>query len=721
MKLRIFVHLASMTLGLLFVCTSYAQMTTGSITGTVKDNHGEPLTGAAVKVTHVPSGTVYYAVTQGSGNYFIQGVRVGQDFKVEFSFIGFAPKTVEGIAILLGVPAQVDVTLAEDGITLSEVVVTGTPFSKTGAATNVTNRQIQTLPSINRSINDFTKLAPQSNGNNSFAGRDRRYNYITVDGAAFNNSFGLSDRISNLPGGDAQPISLDAIDQISVNIAPFDIRQSNFTGASINAVTKSGDNTLKGSVYTYLRPESFAGKTIDGAKYEWDETYLQTYGLSLGGAIIRNKLFFFVNGEYEKSNKPSTSWKTSTDGNADAANYISRAQSSRLSELRQHLLDAYGYDPGDWNWHPFTSENYKILARADWNINDHHKLTVRYNQVVSTNDVLTNATSCPTDVPRSSYGRIGETGMAFTNTGYGFENTVRSITGELNSSFASRFANKFLITCTLIRDKRTSPGAVFPFVDIWENGAPYTAFGYELYSYNTDLKNNTFSVTDNFTAYLGDHTLTAGLSYEQMYFGNAYMTFAPGYYRYNSIDAFMHNEAPAAYAITFGLNGNTAPYSELSFGMGAFYVQDEWQLLSNLKLTGGIRFELPFYLNSLQSNQAIVALTFDNGYKMDVGTWPEQQLLISPRIAFPWDVLRSGKYKIRGGTGIFTGRTPFVWFINQPANAGVLQYTKILTGSVRACWEITIAIIRTCEVRCRRFFVHILSKNCVDVFAIKAF
>jgi hypothetical protein len=633
-----------------------------------------------VKVTHVPSGSIYFAMTQGNGNYFTQGVRVGSDYKVEFSFIGFAPKTVEGITILLGDPTQLDATLTEESVTLSEVVITGSSVSKTGAATNVTNRQIQTLPSINRSINDFTKLTPQSNGSNSFAGRDGRYNYITVDGAAFNNSFGLSGQTRNLPGGDAQPISLDAIDQISVNIAPFDIRQSNFTGASVNAVTKSGDNTFKGSVYTFLRPESFAGKTVDGTKYEWDETSKQTYGISLGGPIIKNKLFFFVNGEYEKSNKPSTSWKASTDGNADGVNYISRAQVSKLTELKQYLLNTYDYDPGDWTWKPFTSENYKILARVDWNINDSHKLTVRYNQVVSTNDVLTNASSVPSGVSRSNYGRISEYAMAFTNAGYGFENTVYSLTGELNSTFGSRFANKFLTTYTSLRDKRTSPSEVFPFVDIWEGGNPYTAFGYELYTYNNDVQNNTFSIIDNFTAYLGDHTVTAGLSYEQMYFGNAYMSFGTGFYRYNSIDAFLNNEKPAAYAITYGLNGNDIPYSELSFGMGAFYVQDEWQLLPNLKLTGGIRFELPFYLNELQPNPSIAALTFADNYKIDVGTWAKQQLLISPRVAFNWDVLQNGKYKVRGGTGIFTGRLPFVWFTNQPTNAGTLQYLKSITG-----------------------------------------
>jgi hypothetical protein len=678
MKSKILVRLASTFLGLLFVCASYAQVTTGSITGTVKDSHGESLAGATVKVTHVPSGTNYFAMTQANGNYVIQGVRVGQDFKVEFSFIGFSPKIFDGVTILLGTPAQLDATLAEEGITLSEVVVIGTSVSKTGAATNVTNQQIQALPSINRSINDFTKLTPQSNGNSSFAGRDGRYNYITVDGAAFNNSFGLSGQSRNLPGGDAQPISLDAIDQISVNIAPFDIRQSNFTGASVNTVTKSGDNTFKGSVYTYLRPESFAGKTVDGTKYEWDETSKQTYGVSLGGPIIKNKLFLFVNGEYEKANKPSTSWKTSTDGNADETNYISRAQTSELTRLKQHLLSTYNYDPGDWDWNPFTSENYKILARVDWNINDNHKLMVRYNQVLSTNDVLTNATSAPS---RLSQNRIGESAMAFTNAGYGFENTVRSITGELNSSFGSRFANKFLATYTAVRDKRTSPSTLFPFVDIMQGGNIYTSFGYELFTFNNDVKTNTFSITDNFTVYLGDHTLTSGVSYEQMSFGNAYMANGTGYYRYNSIDDFINDVKPAIFSQTVGLNGNTSPYSELSFGMAAFYVQDEWQLLSNLKLTGGIRFELPFYLNDLDSNPAIEALTFADGYKMDVGTWAKQQLLISPRVAFNWDVLKDGKYKVRGGTGIFTGRLPFVWFTNQPTNAGTLQFQRTLSGN----------------------------------------
>ncbi|MDR1553122.1 MAG: carboxypeptidase regulatory-like domain-containing protein [Prevotellaceae bacterium] len=686
--LRLFVFIGFFTGTITFVS---AQVTTSSLSGTVKDSKGEALEGATVKATHVPSGSVYHNFVQKGGSYFIAGMRPGGPYVLEISYIGYKTMQFKDVSLELGETYLINAELEADATLLGEVVVVGERTfdrNKTGAATNISNKNIQTLPTISRSINDFTRLTPQSNGL-SFAGRDGRYNYITIDGAAFNNSFGLSGQTRNLPGGDAQPISLDAIDQISVNISPYDIRQSNFTGATINAVTKSGDNTLKGSAYTYLRPESFAGHKIEGQDYTWDKTSKQTFGVSLGGAIIKNKLFFFVNGEYEKSESPSTSWKAGTDGNADPNNYISRAKVSDLQTLKDYLKTTYDYDAGDWNWGKFNSSNYKILARADWNISNVHKLTVRYNQVVSTNDVLTNASSCPSGITRSNYSRISEKAIAFTNAGYGFENTVSSITGELNSTFGNKFSNKFLATYTMIRDKRTSPSSIFPFVDIWEGGDPYTSFGYELYTYNNDVKNNTFSITDNFSANFGDHTVTAGIAYEQQYFGNAYMSFATGYYRYNSLNAFLTNQKPDGYAITYGINGNTTPYSELSFGMGALYFQDELQLSPNVKITGGIRFELPFYLNDLAGNDAINAIEYQGGtsyltylpYKLDVSTWPKKQLLISPRLSANWDVLGDGKYKVRAGTGFFTGRLPFVWFTNQPTNDGTLQYLKVLSGT----------------------------------------
>lgn len=657
-----------------FAGAAVAQVTTGSIAGFVKEMKGDPLPGAYVKVTHVPSGTVYQATTQSNGRYTIPAVRVGRDYKVEVSFVGFTTQVVEGITVSLGNPTVIDIELQEESLTLSESVIVAkkktAATDKTGAVTSVGREEIINLPSVNRSINDFTRLTPQAKGN-SFAGRDGRYNYITVDGSAFNNSFGLSGATRNLPGGDAQPISLDAVEEISVSIAPYDIRQSNFTGASVNAVTKSGTNFFKGSIYTYQRPESFTGTRVEDVKLNLDKSSKQTWGASLGGPILKNKLFFFVNGELENSIFPSTPWKASTDGNAVSASYISRAKIDDLKALKKYLGDTYQYDPGTWEYGQFSSDNYKILARLDWNINKNHKLSVRYNQVVSTNDVLVNSTSAPVSL---NTGRISDKALAFTNSGYYFENSVYSITGELNSVFKSKFSNKLLATYTKIRDTRGSNSDLFPFVDIMEGGYPYTAFGYELYTYGNDVKNNNWSIVDNFTAYLGKHTLTGGLSFEHMYFGNAYMRFATSYYRYNSMADFMNNATPAMFSITYGFNG-IDPYSELEFGLGSVYFQDEWQINKKLKLTGGIRFELPFYFNDLERNTAIEALTFANGQKMDVSQWPDPQLLVSPRVGVNWDVFGDRSLQVRGGTGIFTGRLPFVWFTNQPTNSGVLQNT----------------------------------------------
>lgn len=659
---------------LVFTGTLMAQVTTGSLMGFVKDSKGEALHGASVRAVHVPSGTVYTTTTQSNGRYTIPAVRVGQDYEIEVSFVGLATQIMPGITVNLGDPTVVNVVLFEEFSMLEESVIVSrrrtAATEKTGAVTSVDRESITSLPTISRSINDFTRLTPQSKGN-SFAGRDGRFNYITIDGSAFNNSFGLSGQTRNLPGGDAQPISLDAIEEISVSIAPYDIRQSNFTGASVNAVTKSGTNTFTGSAYTYQRPESFTGTRVADEKLSLDKRSTQTWGASLGGPIIKNKLFFFANVEFEESKYPSTSWTPSTDGVANGAAYISRTKIDDLKTIKKHLEDTYGYNPGGWEFGQFTSKNSKILARLDWNISQAHRLSVRYNQVISENDVLPNSTSGPS---RLSFGRISENGFAFTNTAYGFENTVRSVTAELNSVFEARFSNKLLVTYTDIRDKRTSNSDLFPFVDIMEGGQIYTSFGYELFTYNNDVKNRTWSVVDNFTAYLGAHTLTGGVSFEHMYFANAYLRYGTSYYRYNSMADFLNNATPALFSLTYGYN-NTDPYSELTFGLGAVYVQDEWQVNPKLKLTGGIRLELPFYFNDLESNPAIENYTFAGGQKIDVGTWPDQQLLASPRLGFNWDVLGDRSLQVRGGTGIFTGRLPFVWFTNQPTNAGMLQNT----------------------------------------------
>jgi hypothetical protein len=659
--------------------------TTSSLSGKITDSKGEPLPGASVVAVHNPSGTQYATIADNSGNYRIQNMRVGGPYTVTVSFIGYSSQSYSEVNLKLGEAYVQNGQVAEATTALAEVVVTAglknsiLSSERSGTQTNVSGRDIASLPSISRSITDFAKYTPQSQGN-SFGGRDGRFNTITVDGAAFNNNFGLSS--NPLPGGNAQPIALDAIEEISVSVAPYDVTRSQFTGASINAVTRSGDNTFKGSVYTYLRPESFTGSTVNGVDVVGaNSRNSQNYGMRFGGPIIKNKLFFFVSGEYEKETNPGVTWKPSTDGMANTDLKISRTLESDMIAVRDYLMNNFNYDPGKYkDFDPFVNKNTKILARFDWNISKEHKLTVRYNDVVGTSDQETNATSGPPNNPRNS-GRISNQSMAFSNAFYGFKNIVRSLTGELNSNFGSKISNKFLASYTFIQDTRTSNSDLFPFVDIWQGGDQYMSFGYELFSYNNDVQNKTWSFTDNVTINLNQHTITAGAAFDRLWFRNSYIREGTSYYRFASVNDFLSNAQPTGFGVTYGYNGEDAPGAEATFGLGALYAQDEWAVIPKLKLTYGARIELPFYFGTMENNPAISALTFADGKTMDVGTWPDSKVTISPRLGFNYDVKGDRSLQVRGGTGLFTGLLPFVWFTNQPTNSGMIQVPEIGWGS----------------------------------------
>jgi len=666
-----------------FVVTlsSYSQVTTSGMSGKITDASNESLPGATVVAVHQPSGTQYGTISNSEGRYIIQGMRPGGPYTVEVSFVGYTKASFTGLILSLGDTYSLNPTLVESNISLDDVIITAVrTVEKTGTSTNISSRQIQSMPTISRSINDFTRTSPYAGSGNSFAGRDGRYNNISIDGAAFNNNFGLSSR--NLPGGDAQPISLDAIDEISVNVSPFDIRQSNFTGASINAITKSGDNNLKVSAYTFMRPKSFTGENVgDNVVPNARERSQNTYGLSIGGPIIKNKLFLFVNAELEKEDYPGTEWSASkTDGSdASSEKKISRTTTADLKTVKDYVMDTYNYDPGDYeNFGNFASKNHKIMARLDWNINEDHKFTIRFNDVKSTNDVEVNSNSAPN--PRGA-ARIGLTSMAFTNSNYNFTNYVRSITGEINSKFSPVISNKLLASYTHIQDTRGSNSAPFPFVDIYKDGAQYMSLGYELFTQNNDVTNNTFNVTNNVTFNLGNHVVTGGVSFDHFYFMNSYLRYALSYYRYASMDDFMNDEAPTAFGLTYGYGGNDAPGAELTFGMGAIYAQDEFAVNNNLKITAGVRFERPFYFDDLAENAGISALTFAEGQKVDVSKWPSPEVVVLPRAGFNWDIEGDGSMVLRGGTGLFSGLLPFVWYTNQPTNSGVIQNTVEITNA----------------------------------------
>ena len=667
---------------------AYAQVTTSGINGRVVDTENVSLPGATVLATHLPSGTRYGVTTDAEGYFRILNMRVGGPYEVTVSFVGYATFTQGDINLNLGQTLALHIVLAESAEFLEGVEVIGSRYdifdgNRMGAGTNLSDDQIASLPTISRSINDFTRLTPQASVGNSFAGRDGRYNNITVDGANFNNNFGLSSK--NLPGGDAEPISLDAIEEVTVNIAPFDIRQSNFTGANINAVTRSGDNTFQGSAYTFYRDKSFNGTMVGEDELELEKTSTYSLGARVGGPIIKDKLFFFANAEMESSSFPGIPWRPSNPANGinpSADDFISRTSVSDMETMRNYLINTYNYDPGAYQgFGNFASENYKLLGKLDYNISRNHKMTVRYNFVESTNDQQVNATSAP--FPRSSFGRIGSQSMAFEKANYGFLNTVSSITGELNSVFGNKVANKFLATYTKIRDTRSSPSEVFPFVDIYENGDPYMSFGYELFSFENDVINNVFTITNNLSYFLGKHTLTAGASFEHLYFGNSFKRYGTSYYRFASMEDFFNNAAPIAFALTYPYEGAGDGYAELNFGWGSVYAQDEIQFTDQLKVSAGVRLELPFYFDDPLENDAISALTFrdnqGNPETLDVGSWPDPKMLVSPRLGFNYDVMGDRSLQLRGGTGLFTGRLPFVWFTNQPTNSGTLQNTVEVT------------------------------------------
>ncbi len=670
-------------LSFLFVIPTQAQVTTASMSGTVMFQD-EPVIGATVLAVHEPSGTNYGTITNVDGRFSLQGMRTGGPYKVTISYVGYQSAVYSGITLQLGENYNLNVKLKESSETLDEIVITAakTKFNteKTGATTNISSSQITSLPTINRSISDIARLSPYAS-DMSFAGGDGRSTNFTVDGANFNNNFGLSD---NLPGG-GNPISMDAIEEVQVVIAPFDVRQTNFIGGGINAITKSGTNTFKGSAYTYFQNQNIRGNSIDGedlgARAKESKTI---YGATFGGPIIKNKLFFFANVEVEKQPQQVIKWRARTEGEQpDENNYISRTTLSDMQKVSDFLRDKYGYDTGAATNFPADEKNLKLLGRIDWNITNGHKLSVRYNYTKNTAWNAPNANSMDGGSGSRLYNtsRVGYQSMSFANSMYSQDNKVSSVSADLNSRFSDKISNQLLFTYTDIEDMRGTNSSPFPFIDILAGKdaegnqimEPYMSAGYELFTYNNGVKNKITSVIDNFTYFAGDHKITAGISFEHQLASNAYMRNGTGYYRYSSLDDFLNGAAPETFAWTYGYNGVSDPKAQVTFNQIGFYAQDEWNIRPNVKLTYGIRFDDLIFDNSdLQRNDAIYDLDF-GGKHIDTGKWPKSRMQISRRVGFVWDVFKDNSLKVRGGTGIFTGRLPLVFFTNMPTNSNMVQ------------------------------------------------
>ena len=671
---------------------AFAQVTTSSLAGVVVDQNGEPVIGAAVLALHEPSGTVYGAVTNADGRYTIQGMRTGGPYKVDFSCLGYQEASYTGVTLQLAETFTLNAKIAESSEFLEATVVIADAASKfnsqerTGAVTNINNAQITAIPTVNRSISDVTRLSPYGGDGMSFAGSNGKMTNFTVDGANFNNNFGLNDK---LPGG-GNPISIDAIEELQVVISPYDVRQTNFIGGGINAITKSGTNTFKGTAYIYHKNENMQGDAVDGEQISGarDKNRSTTYGFTLGGPIVKNKLFFFVNAEMIKIPSIVNRWKGSTDGKADPDNYISRTTNADLQRVSDFVKSKYGYDTGSWTDFPADESNMKILARLDWNISQKHKLALRYNYTKNNVWNSPNGTSMDGGTRMADY-RMSQKSMSYANAMYSMKNLVNTWSLDLNSRLTDNLSNQFLATYSKLDDIRGTNSEEFPFIDIldgdlMEDGVGtnnYMALGYELFTWNNAVHNTVANIKDDLTWYLGKHKITGGINFEYQMADNQYMRNGTGYYRYNSVSDFLNGAAPEVVCLTYGYDGEQKPAARVQFYKAGIYAQDEWNATDRFKLTYGLRLDGLFFNNGdLMTNKAVYDLKYypkANNYEethIDTGKWPTSKVTFSPRVGFTWDVFGNKSLKVRGGTGLFSGRLPLVFFTNMPTNGGLVQY-----------------------------------------------
>ncbi|MFD1256399.1 carboxypeptidase regulatory-like domain-containing protein [Mucilaginibacter terrae] len=675
----------NLLLALLFLFTTavtFAQVTTSSLTGTVKDSK-ENLIGATVKATFVPSGTVYATSTRADGRYTIQNMRPGGPYLIEITYLGYEAQKATDVYLKLGEPFVINATLLQSGTALNAVTVTGNTRSvlnsdRSGSVTNLSTRDINTLPTINRTINDITRLTPQSNGS-SIGGGNFRQNNITIDGGNFNNAFGIG---TNLPGN-GNPIPLDALDEISVSVNPVDVRQNNVIGAAINANTRSGTNEFSGSAYTYYRDENYLGtKVRNYAELVPAAQKSNTYGFRLGGPIIKNKLFFFANVESEKQQRAGSTVFASTPENPfPSSPNVRRPSRAELDDISNYLRTTYGYETGAYDGYNFDSERLNIVGRLDWNINDKNRFNVRYSQLESKTPSFVSTSTSPLVAP--VYPVTGNRGdnnaLAFQNSNYFTDYNFYSLSAELNSSlFASKFANTLRFTYNKQNEPRSSESAIFPFVDILRDGRPFTSFGYEPFTFGNLRDVKSTSVVDYVQWTEGRHNLLAGAQAEFTSVINGFQRFGTSYYIFNSFDDFKNGAQPLSYSKTYSLNPDfSQAFPTFKNAQYSIYAQDDYNVTDKLRLTFGGRLNYYTYKQDLLTHPLIAALQFKNGETINTGALPKKALLFSPRFGFNYDVKGDRTFQIRGSASIVSGGIPNVWIISQVGDAGLVQFTQI--------------------------------------------
>ena len=693
---------------------AYSQVTTSSIGGLVTDSN-ETLPGATVKATHEPTGTVYGAVARQDGTYSLLNMRIGGPYTVEFSFVGYRTESFSDIFLSLGEELTLNASLKEDSQSLGELVVTGVSStsvmssSRTGAQEIVTREKMDKLPTFNRSLNDFTKLTPMNSGGN-YGGSSYRFNNVTVDGASFSNSFGLS---SALGASGTEPISLEALEQVQVMIAPYDVRNGGFTGAAINSVTKSGGNDFHASVYMYTKGPALMGYRVkDEEAQRVSEFSNRQYGVSVSGAIIKNKLFYYLNAEIDRQETPIT---YTTENSA--------AEAGELIAISNFLNTEFGYNPGSFDLTKRNTEADRITARLDYNLNDKNVLSVKYYYLKSFNTNIPSGSGAPLN------GRgPNQYAIPFSSTFYRTNNNFNIVMADLNTIISDNMTNYFKIGYSRIRDFRDMDGGFFPQVDILNGGSPrqaYTTFGSEANSVNNQLDTDLWQIQNNFIINSGKHQITIGTQSDYRAFSNGFAQNYPGAWVFNSFDDFKFNVlATKAWlqanggnisgfdirnynAADYGFDPNVVtgvanaagtgngdyrqkysmtdefPFAKVNVFQIGFYVQDRWRINDRLNITAGLRVDIPFFTTKLPENDDVAGETYRDGIKIDVSKFPNAKPLLSPRLGFNYKPLDDGSLQLRGGTGLFAGTPPYVWISNQAGNNGVIFGDVYVSGDGR--------------------------------------
>ncbi len=667
-------------------------VTTGAIAGMATDSAGAPLEGVRVVAVHQPSGTTYSASSRSDGHFTLPGMRVGGPYKVTASRVGYRPEIQDGLNVGLGVTSDLRFRLTPASVELEAITVTASSdhiFSsgRTGAATTISTEQLQKLPTISRRVEDLLRLTPQYSPMSfgfSFAGQDNRLNNMTIDGSYFNNSFGLAGQPGDRTG--VTPVSIDALQQVQVAIAPYDVRQGNFVGAGINMVTKGGANQFSGSMFYNTRNNDYVGTHAGPNTFNPGTFDYTNIGVSLGGPIIKNKLFFFANYEDDKQTQPGTTF-IANSGADSVKGTTTRVLASDLDALSNYLQTNFGYATGPYQNYDFRIPSTRFLARLDFNLNEHNKFNLRYNLLNSSSDqLISNSGSLGFGNRRSSLQSLN-----FANSNYAILENIRSIVGEWNSTFGNKSNNLIVGYNKSDESRKNVQGPWFPEVEIFQGTSNYTTFGFEPFTPQNQLYYHSSQLQDNFTVYLPQHSLTLGVSVENYHSKNVFFPGAQSVYVFNSLadfyaaaDSFLANPnrtvSPVAlrrfqyrYSNIPGLDEPVQPLDVLYSGA---YVQDVWKPSNNLTLTAGLRIDAPKFKNTAYDNPVADTMTFrdqnGNPVHYNSGALPGVNVLFSPRLGFNYNVGGKLQTQIRGGTGVFTGRPAYVWISNQIGNTGVL-------------------------------------------------